>query len=246
VYGGATSEDPRTNQAVEATRGQVLTYQGGIARCVYSAVCGGHTENNEDVWDVAPLPYLRGQPDFDPAAHPELRFPLSGQALADFVANPVDTYCRQPEWSKPEYFRWQVTKSRSELEQALAAAGVRVGSLLALEPLARGVSGRIKSLVVQGSAGQATLGPEYTIRKALGGLRSSNFVASVTTGSDGLPACFTFTGAGWGHGVGMCQIGAVGLAAAGADYRAILARYFPGTTLSADWQIVGGRWRMGR
>jgi len=241
VYGGVTSEAATTTAAVEATRGLVLTYQGALARCVYAAVCGGHTENNNDVWPVPPLPYLRGQPDFDPAQHPQLQFPLDQASLAAYLEGPLAAYCCQPQWSKPEYYRWRVEVDRAELERRLAATGVQVGSVTALTPLARGVSGRIKSLQVRGTAGEATLGPELAIRRALGSLRSSDFLVTWTTAPDGLPARFTFVGAGWGHGVGMCQVGAVGLAAAGADFRAILARYFPGTSLCPRWQIRQGR-----
>jgi len=242
VYGGASSEDPRTNEAVTATAGQVVTYNGGLARCVYSAVCGGHTENCEDVWGTEPLPYLRGQPDF-PAGGCEFAFPLDEAELSRYLSGTPGATCYQPAWSKPEYFRWQVEKTRAELEQTLAAAGIKVGTLLGLEPISRGVSGRIKSLRVRGTAGEVMIGPELAIRKALGSLRSSNFIVTVTPGAGGTPERFTFTGAGWGHGVGMCQVGAVGMAAAGADYRQILGFYFPGTSISDRWRIARGRWQ---
>jgi len=230
AYGGATSEKPSTDAAVEATRGEALTFGGKVARAVYHAVCGGHTENIEDVWNSDPVPYLRGVEDFEPEDALPFKFPLSEQALRRYLTEVPLLNCYQPKYSKLDRYRWVRVITRQELEKTLQPVA-DVGTVMALNPLERGASGRIKRLEVVGTRQKSVIGPELVIRKALGDLRSSAFVVDAYPGPDGVPVVFVFWGAGWGHGVGMCQVGAVGLAERGWTYDRILAKYYPGTKI---------------
>jgi stage II sporulation protein D len=135
-------------------------------------------------------------------------------------------------------YRWVRVIERQKLEASLSEVD-KVGTLMELNPLERGSSGRITRLEVKGTENTFVLSPELTIRRALGGsnspLRSSCFVVDSYPDSQGVPVVFIFWGAGWGHGSGMCQVGAVGLADSGKTAADILAFYFPSTTLEARY-----------
>ncbi|MDH4196120.1 MAG: SpoIID/LytB domain-containing protein [Candidatus Aminicenantes bacterium] len=121
--------------------------------------------------------------------------------------------------------RWQVRKTREELAATLNGH-VPVGELFDLNVRRRGASGRVTELEITGTAGKFVV-RGLKVRWALG-LRDTLFALDREFDADGKPAAFTFTGRGWGHGVGLCQVGAYGMALAGADYRTILKKYYPG------------------
>jgi stage II sporulation protein D len=224
VYRGRSGETPATNAAVEATRGQALfSQEGRLVDSVYSAVCGGHTENNEAVWGGVPDPSLRGRPDLLEAvdALPSARTDPSAFLKADLPAA-----CRKGRFAQAGRYRWERRFSATELDALLSPLGL--GSIKALQVAERGVSGRALLLSVSGERGATELRGELTIRRAFGMLNSSFFVVSVERDAQGTPTAWTFHGGGWGHGVGMCQTGAIGRADAGQDYRAILRYYFNG------------------
>jgi SpoIID/LytB domain protein len=108
---------------------------------------------------------------------------------------------------------------------------VSVGEVVDLRPLERGASGRIARLEVVGTLATTTLSRELVIRRALGDLPSSAFMVERLADAAGRAVAFVLWGAGWGHGVGMCQVGAAGMAAAGRDYREILAKYYQGAKI---------------
>ncbi len=110
-------------------------------------------------------------------------------------------------------------------------ADCQVGTVRNIVPLHRGQSGRITSLRLEGADRSVTINKELTIRKAFGNLRSSAFTVDVYRDDNGVPVVFAFWGAGWGHGLGMCQVGAVGLADQGWSYEKILTNYYHGATL---------------
>jgi SpoIID/LytB domain protein len=235
VYGGAGKEDPRSTAAVEATRGEVLLRQdgSGIVDSVYSANCGGVSEDNDLVWDSPADPVLRGHPDGP------LHGPLAALGAADalstdeavraFLALPAkDTWCGQVASARASY-RWQKTIDAGDLATLVGGVGTRVTSIQVDK---RGVSGRAIDLTVVGDGGQKPIHGELSIRRALGGLKSSLFVVDPQTDASGAVTAFSFTGGGFGHGVGMCQDGAVGMAQAGASYQDILAHYYPGSTVT--------------
>lgn len=233
VYAGAGHEHPKTTQAVLQTRGKLLVRDlGGLADARYSASCGGHSENNEWIWGGAADPSLRGH--IDAAANTRLdkHFGdgVTEASVSAFVGrDDGQAYCSHTKWSKDRY-RWDKTISTDELSKLVAASYPGVGRLTALEPLTRGVSGRIGSIRLRGDKGEAVASGDLHIRRLLGGLRSSLFVVS-PVGSAAKPSAFAFKGAGFGHGVGMCQLGAIGMAESGAKVESILVHYYPGTRI---------------
>jgi SpoIID/LytB domain protein len=132
-----------------------------------------------------------------------------------------------------DFFRWKIRLQAVRATELLAQKlGIGLGRLLALEPLERGPSGRLKRLRLTGETGSLVIGKELEIRRALSPthLYSSAFVVD-TDGPADRPDAFVLSGAGWGHGVGLCQIGAAVMACRGASYEEILRHYYPGTDI---------------
>ncbi len=231
VYSGAGRETPRTTAAVAATRGEVLFTADGkdLADTVYSANCGGHTEHNENVWpDMPALAALRGHRDAPATAKPDVyEAGVSTENVERFINLPPAAYCAQAHLGAGDRFRWTVRRTGAELEKLLGR--YRLGEIRAIEVPQRGVSGRALAVRVVGSARSETIRGELRIRQAFGGLRSSLFVVEFRNGEA------IFRGAGFGHGVGMCQTGAVGMAETGKTYQQILHHYYPNTVLRKLW-----------
>ncbi len=234
VYGGSGREDPRAIRAVEATSGEVLINEGGgLVRAYYSSSCGGFSENNENVWGGGPESSLRGHldalgVDLDIVGH---FGGVTDANIADFLAVPPEHFfCGRGGAYHPNSFRWTLRKEATALDQLVAAQFPAVGAVRDLVPLERGISGRIRRLRIVGAGSTVVVTGELRIRRLFGGLRSSMFV--VTAESEGPDVvAWTFQGGGFGHGVGMCQTGAVGMAESGYDHRAILGHYYPGSRL---------------
>jgi SpoIID/LytB domain protein len=228
VYGGATSEAPRSDQAVMDTWGQVLEYRRRVADTLYSSNCGGHTANNEDYWpEQIPFPYLRGGPDYD-RDDVELDFPLAGDRLHDYLKYAPRVNCNQPQHARTSTIRWWSVVPRRELEESLTEAVGDFGELLDLWVTERADSGIVQEVAVSGDRESYTVrGPSH-IRRALGRLNSATFAVEPIGEGDDPPVAFVIFGAGWGHQVGMCQVGAAGLADSAWDYRRILSKYYPG------------------
>jgi len=221
VYAGAGKEQARTTRAVEKTRGIVLLRDGGgMVDIRYSASCGGHGEDNDAIWGGEADPSLRGRSD---GPKPKASR-IDDANLDDFLAaDPHTTWCGRATLGPKDRFRWTVARSGAELDKLIAAELPAVGHVTGLEAKRRGVSGRIQVLAITGSKGTAEVSGDLRIRRLLGGLKSSLF--KIVRGKSG----FEFRGAGFGHGVGMCQMGAIGMAEAGKDHDAILEHYYPGT-----------------
>ncbi|MBP8980709.1 MAG: SpoIID/LytB domain-containing protein [Syntrophobacterales bacterium] len=242
-YQGMTkiiSEEAR--RAVDATRGLVLVYNGRICDTRYHKACGGRTEAFANVWEEVTVPYLISVTD-GPGSLP----PVTGEAAAAvWIAGRPDAYCNPedvsilprilPDFDQEtrDFFRWEVSYDREELESLLQRrAGLDFGELRALIPLNRGPSGRIIRLKIEGSQRTVIVGKELEIRRWLSPshLYSSAFVVETEREGTGKVVRFKLRGAGWGHGVGLCQIGAAMMALRGFPMEAILRHYFPGTTL---------------
>ena len=230
VYSGTGHETPRTTAAVEATRGEVLFEKGGaeLADPVYSANCGGHTENNENAWpEMTALPSLRGHRDFAAEKGGVYAGGVTSENVSAFIAKPPPSYCGRSRLGAGDRFRWTVTRTKDELDKLLAK--YRLGAIKTIEVLERGVSGRARSVRVSGATRSEVIRGELRIRQTFGNLRSSLFVVEMQAGAA------IFRGAGFGHGVGMCQTGAIGMAEAGKSYREILRHYYHGTVLRKLW-----------
>jgi len=223
VYAGAGKEDPRTTRAVEATRGVVLLRDGGgLVDIRYSASCGGHSEDNDAIWGGDPDPSLRGRMD-----DPKGSMTRIADANLDTFLDGKDTeaWCGKAGKLGRGRFRWVEKMTTTELTTRISADLPELGRVKNLVPKQRGVSGRIGVLTVVGDKGSADVTGDLKIRRMLGGLKSTLFEIK----KDG--DTFTFRGAGFGHGVGMCQMGAIGMATAGKSHKQILGHYYRGTHL---------------
>jgi len=232
VYRGRTGETASTNAAVEATRGLALfSTEGRLVDSVYSAVCGGHTEDNEAVWGGVPDPSLRGRPD---VLEPVAGMPDPRHAPERFLAFDLPAACRRGRFAQPTRYRWEKRFSAQQLDALVEPLGV--GSVRHLQPLERGASGRVRLLLVSGSRAATELRGELTIRRQFGMLNSALFTVTEERDARGNPVAFVFRGGGWGHGVGLCQTGAIGRAESGQDYRAILRHYFNGAEVARIYE----------
>jgi len=231
VYAGAGKEHPRTTKAVQATRGVVLLRDGGgLVDARYSASAGGHTEDNDVIWGGAPDPSLRGAID---TADPKLAaaFATVDEANLDaFLAAPAARFPSGSTSYGAKHFRWTVELDARELSKRIAAQYPAVGAVRALEPVGRSKAGRVTALRIVGERATVVAEGDLYLRRLLGGLKSTLFAVSAK-GPAGAPTAFVFRGAGFGHGVGMDQVGAIGLAAAGESHAAILQHYYRGTHL---------------
>ncbi len=225
VYAGAGKEDARTTRAVEKTRGIVLLRDGGgLVDIRYSASCGGHTEHNDAIWGGEADPSLRGRTDDPEGAMTK----ITEDSLDAFLSNDRAAWCSETRTAaklgKGRY-RWTEKLRADELTARLAIDHPEIGRVKALVAKQRGVSGRIGVLVIKGDKGSVEIVGDLKIRRLLGGLKSTLF--SIDTEGD----TFVLRGAGFGHGVGMCQMGAIGMAAAGRPHDKILGHYYRGTHL---------------
>lgn len=241
VYGGYEAEHPVSNQAVDETRGMVLTYNGGLIEAVFHSTSGGYTASNEEVWNSNPVPYLRGIPDaqrgqafehvptlevFKRHAHPTS---LRNAAEGDF----------ESDWSK--YHRWVVDWTQAELQAILGAwFNTETGRILALNVTERSGSGRVQTLEIVAENGTfyAYKDQVRSVMKYVNAsgtyspLRSTMvfFEPQVDPQTREITG-FTGYGGGWGHGVGLSQTGAVGMAEKKATYDTILRHYYQGAEL---------------
>jgi SpoIID/LytB domain protein len=233
VYSGAGHEHPRTTAAVEATRGVVLfgPGEGRLVDTVYSACCGGHTEHNDQVWNMRPESTLRGHLDASGEMLRALQRFAGGlrteEAVASFLQASAPTYCKLSSGERGQRYRWKARRTTAEITRAVAAAYPHVGTVRDLQIGERGVSGRVRSLRVVGERGEITARGDFHIRTLLGGLKSALFVMTKSDAAGGRE--YLFSGAGWGHGVGMCQTGAIGMAEKGKSYKEILQHYYHGS-----------------
>jgi stage II sporulation protein D len=223
AYWGLGGHHANTDAAIEATTGKALAYEGKFATAVFSACCGGWTENNENVWSGPPDPILRGVPDF--AAGKKMSVPSSDSAWRQKIKSKPDAWCAGDE----EGFRWKKQFSNKELSDIVNRRHA-VGAIKSIKEGARGVSGRLKSVTITGSKSTVTVDRELAIRQAFGGLPSAMFIIEASP-AGGVPATFVFNGGGRGHGVGLCQHGARGMAVAGRKHEEIVTHYFKGVAI---------------
>jgi len=234
--------------AVHSTRGRVLVYGDEICDARYSKSCGGMTEIYSAVWQDIDVPYLKSIYDGPGSEAPGHRLPLSVEANAeDWIVSSPLAYCGMAtpvllariltgfDQETRDFYRWRVEYSQEELSEILRSRlGIDFGRVRALAAIERGESGRIIKLRIVGEKRTLVIGKELEIRRALSRshLYSSAFVvrAALADLSD-YPAQFSLIGAGWGHGVGLCQIGAAVMADRSHSHDEILARYFGGATV---------------
>jgi SpoIID/LytB domain protein len=231
VYAGKGHEHARTTKAVRDTAGRVLMRPGGthLVDTVYSANCGGHGEDNDVVWPSPPDPQLRGRP--DPLLPARSAEGLRKGDVSTWLRQTPNSYSLPDDEAGRAGYRWQATVDPAEVA-GREGVPADLGPVRAMEVLARGRSGRATSLRLRGEREAFVLHGELRIRRALGGLKSSMFLVEPERDRHGR---FRLLGGGHGHGVGLCQHGAMGMARAGKDVEEILAHYYRGATLERLW-----------
>lgn len=247
-------------EAVRQTRGRLLMSNGGICDARFSKCCGGVVEEFQYCWEDTPKPYLKalldrpgtsGQPALsdqsdlsDQSGLPDLTLEQNADR---WIRTAPPGYCNTHDarilsqvlnsfdQETTDFYRWRVTYTQSQLSGLIARKlGTDFGKIVNLVPVARGKSGRLYKLKIVGTRKTLVVGKELEIRRVLSEshLYSSAFVVDRKgIGSDGIPAAFELIGAGWGHGVGLCQIGAAVMGERGFGYDEILAHYYPGANI---------------
>ncbi|OIP22006.1 hypothetical protein AUK22_11020 [bacterium CG2_30_54_10] len=227
VYSGDDSVSEKIAVIIAPTAGYLLqSAKADIIDAVYAANCGGHGDRNDLVWTSPPDPYLIGV--WDCAIPPALDL-TNETDVASFIRNPPQCFCQDPTVEGGDKFRWTRNLSAADWKKVESAAGV--GPIRSIDDFARGPSGRLYKITLHGKTGDKSVMKELKIRQLFGGLRSACFIVAWKRDSAGFISGAEFMGAGWGHGVGMCQTGAQYLAREGWDYGKILSHYFPGSRL---------------
>jgi len=227
-------------EAIASTRGQFLLYNDEVCDARFYKACGGITEEFQSAWEDIRIPYLCSVVDA-PLRHEPVR--TEAEAAAWILSEP-EAYCNTKDsvllkrilpafdQETTDFFRWTVRYRREELETILhEKSGYHFGTLRDLIPLARGPSGRIIKLRIVGSNKTIVVGKELEIRRWLSRshLYSSAFVLELERDRSGDIATIIVHGAGWGHGVGLCQIGAAAMCSKGFSAEEVVQHYFRGT-----------------
>ena len=239
-YQGITrASTPIAVQAIEVTFGEVLTFNSAICDTRYSKCCGGVTEVFENVWEPVNHPYLQKVID-NPVDQPGYDLNITDEENAKkwILGNP-DAFCNSSDkkvlsqvlndydQETNDFFRWKVTYTQDELSDLVKyRTGIDFGSITDIVPLDRGSSGRIIRLRIDGTKKTMVIGKELEIRKALSKTHLYSSCFFVVKCVNDKESSFILHGAGWGHGVGLCQIGAAVMGAKGYSYRDILTHYF--------------------
>ena len=233
-------------KAVNETAGLVLLSNDEVCDARYSKSCGGMTETFEKVWEPVVHPYLQkiydgSNENFDPFID------LTIEAVAEkWIRSSPEAFCNTTDHKvlsqvlndydqeTMDFYRWKVTYTQQEISGLIAQkTGQDFGNIIELNPIERGNSGRIIRMEIVGTKKRRIIGKELEIRKTLSKthLYSSAFVVDRYDTAEEIPGKFVLTGAGWGHGVGLCQIGAAMMGEKGYSHEEILMHYFVGAEL---------------
>ena len=264
-YQGITRQSTElVKKVILKTWGEILIYDGIICDARFSKCCGGILETFENVWEPVVHPYLQAKSDLIEASPlPDLQSKsnvINDLALPDltieenaeeWIRTSPPAFCNTQDTKvlkqvlndydreTADFYRWTITYSQEELSTLIRQrSGIDFGEIIALQPLERGTSGRIIRLKIMGTERVMTIGKELEIRRTLSKshLYSSAFVVDMQDeDGNGIPQTFILTGAGWGHGVGLCQIGAAIMADKGYGYHEILAHYFPESEIITNY-----------
>lgn len=219
----ATGETVR--RVIDATWGQILEYEGRLCDARFSKCCGGRMESFRTCWDEEDHAYLQPLPDTD--GHSESGEPFCKTQDKAILSQVLNNYDQET----ADFYEWIEVYDIDRLSELISRkSGVEIGTLTDIKPLERGASGRIFRLRIEGTAATLTVGKELEIRRLLSEshLKSSAFDVIRQDGK------IILNGRGWGHGVGLCQIGAAVMASKGYTYEEILRHYYPGSCLSSE------------
>ena len=246
-YQGITKATNSTvAEAVQATRGRLLMYGKKICDARFSKCCGGATEEFEYCWEDKHYPYLTSVRDAEEEEN--LPFPdLTKEEEAEhWIRKAPKSFCdthdkkilsqilNNYDQETTDFYRWKVRYTQAELAELIRTKTKSdYGDIIDLIPVQRGPSGRICKLKIVGTLKTLTIGKEMEIRRTLSDshLFSSAFVVDKVEIKEGIPQWFLLSGAGWGHGVGLCQIGAAVMGEKGYSYEEILLHYYKGAEI---------------
>lgn len=232
----------RASKAIDQTRGTFLVYDDAICDARFYKACGGLSENFQNVWEDHVIPYLQSVCDSENVHSPV----TTEEEARQWILSAPEAFCNTSDPSilrhilpsfdqeTTDFFRWRVDYRREELEEILKSkSGIEFGTVMSLIPVLRGPSARILRLRIEGTTRSVIVGKELEIRRWLSKshLYSSAFVVDTERDEGGIPSRFTLRGAGWGHGVGLCQIGAAVMATKGKKAEEIVRHYFRGAQL---------------
>ena len=230
--------------AIAQTRGLLLMSDGKICDARYSKSCGGAFEEFQYCWEDIKYPYLVKQR--DSKTETELPDLTIEEEAEKWILSSPESFCNTTDkeilsqvlnhydQETVNFYRWTQEYSQKELSALiLKRSGVDYGDILDLIPVERGTSGRLVKLKIVGTKKTKTIGKELEIRRTLSEshLYSSAFVVEKVGNENGVPQKFVLKGAGWGHGVGLCQIGAAVMGEKGYKFDEILLHYFVGASL---------------
>ncbi len=233
VYKGIYGENEKTNKAVDETRGEVLygsNYK--ILQTFYSLSCGGHTTDIYDAWGFKLCSSLKGVLDGRNSLNNKWVFPLSPFYLEEWVKLNPDVYCKV-EGNYESFFRW-IRYMDAEALSFYVKKKYDLGRIKEIKPVKRAKSGAIVKLYIEGEKGGKEIKFD-TIRTILGKIRSNVIKWEYRKDAKGFIKDIYIYGAGWGHGIGMCQRGAYGMAKQGKKYNEILYHYFPGSYIKKTY-----------
>ncbi|WP_300790595.1 SpoIID/LytB domain-containing protein [uncultured Bacteroides sp.] len=239
-YQGITkASNPSVAKAVKETEGMVLMYGNEICDARFSKCCGGVSETFDTCWEDKDYPYL--QPVIDNSENNDIPDLSIEENAEKWIRTTPAAFCNTHDekvlkqilnnydQETTDFYRWKVKYSQKEISELIhRKTGIEFGDIKDLIPMQRGKSGRISRLKIVGTLRTVTIGKELEIRRALSEshLFSSAFVVDKTEVAGSVPSEFTITGAGWGHGVGLCQIGAAMMGEKGYSYNKILLHYY--------------------
>lgn len=247
-YQGLNNLTDISIKGAQSTRGKVILYEGKICDARYSKSCGGKMETFENLWEDTPLPYMQNLPDMPEGNRvPDLTVEKNAQKW--IMSTPKEAFCSSntvPEEKlkqyigacdeEGEYFRWTVEISNETLSANLREKlGLDVKAVLDLQTRKRGGSARLLELGIvyldfEDKKKETVVYKDYNARLVLHPkFLFSSAVVIERIGSGNIPRRFVYHGAGWGHGAGMCQIGALGMSLKGYTTEEILAHYYPGS-----------------
>ena len=246
-YQGITKATNATvAEAVKATRGRLLMYDKKICDARYSKCCGGATEEFENCWENIHYPYLSSIRDTDKEENLPLPDLTKEEEAERWIRKAPKSFCdthdkkilsqilNNYDQETTDFYRWKVRYTQAELAELIRTnTKSDYGDIIDLIPVQRGPSGRICKLKIVGTLKTFTIGKEMEIRRVLSNshLFSSAFVVDKGEVKEGIPQNFILSGAGWGHGVGLCQIGAAVMGEKGYSYEEILLHYYKGAEI---------------
>ena len=246
-YQGITKATNATvAEAVKATRGRLLMYDKTICDARYSKCCGGATEEFENCWENTHYPYLSSIRDTDKEENLPLPDLTKEEEAERWIRKAPKSFCdthdkkilsqilNNYDQETTDFYRWKVRYTQTELAELIRTnTKSDYGDIIDLIPVQRGPSGRICKLKIVGTLKTFTIGKEMEIRRVLSDshLFSSAFVVDKGEVKEGIPQNFILSGAGWGHGVGLCQIGAAVMGEKGYSYEEILLHYYKGAEI---------------